>query len=259
MGVLHRPACLVLRRTRLLAPRASGPPAAAAPRCSCWTDGDVAAAADDHVFEKLAAIFEGRPARLTLGWDQLVDLAQAAQLGDAFVLRCGGGGPAGVGAPERISRATPTPPARVRTRTLLPAAPSRTHRRLCEQLLFRNVPPAVGGDDEAAMAATGGQQEKRLLLKYVHVLTGSLKRRQTETERRLAELERWQRQQRGGAGGASDQAVVAAGGWRRARVPRWARKLALAYFAICTTAVPFWHPANQMMHGILLLVLVLKD
>lgn len=67
---------------------------------SCWTDDDCSQA-DDHVFQKLVALFEGRASlegraaasleggvgRPALSWDQLVDLAQHAQLGDQFVLR----------------------------------------------------------------------------------------------------------------------------------------------------------------------------
>lgn len=57
---------------------------------SCWAqDGSSAgsgpAPADDYVFQKLVALFEGRPG--SLSWPELVDLAQHAQLGDHFVLR----------------------------------------------------------------------------------------------------------------------------------------------------------------------------
>lgn len=59
--------------------------------CSCWTEADCGAAtlsADDYVFEKLVALFDGN--RTGLGWEELVDLAQHAALGDQFVLRWGG-------------------------------------------------------------------------------------------------------------------------------------------------------------------------
>ena len=39
------------------------------------------------MFEKLVALFDGN--RAGLGWEELVDLAQHAALGDQFVLRWG--------------------------------------------------------------------------------------------------------------------------------------------------------------------------
>lgn len=73
---MRAPAALLVEREP--APRV--PPA-----CSCWMEGADASAADEYVFAKLVALFEGRPG--ALGWDQLVELAQHAQLGDTFVLR----------------------------------------------------------------------------------------------------------------------------------------------------------------------------
>lgn len=61
------------------------------PLRSCWTEADCsapAAAADAYVFEKLVALFDGN--RAGLGWEELVDLAQHAALGDQFVLRWAG-------------------------------------------------------------------------------------------------------------------------------------------------------------------------
>ena len=86
--------------------------------------------------------------------------------------------------------------------------------RLCEQLLFH--PPPSAGDfpgPRELFGGDGGSDEKRLLLKYVHVRTDSLQRRQSETERRLAELERWREE-----GNAAALAAVPAAGWTVAAV-----------------------------------------
>ncbi|KAI7839560.1 hypothetical protein COHA_006687 [Chlorella ohadii] len=191
-------------------------------RClSCWTEADCsapAAAADDYVFEKLVALFDGN--RAGLGWEELVDLAQHAALGDQFVLR------------------------------------------LCEQLLFRLLPApsSSGGSGEEVSSAGLAFPEKRLLLKYVHVLTDSLQRRQTETERRLQDLERWQRQ-RGGGGraGSSGSLPDAEGGGRggKGRLRRLARHPACIVFCMyATVALPPWHVASRLFQVVPLLALL---
>lgn len=55
-------------------------------RRSCWTEepsGVGRGGDDNYIFQKLVLLFEGR----SLNWDQLVELAEQAQLGDQFVLR----------------------------------------------------------------------------------------------------------------------------------------------------------------------------
>lgn len=108
--------------------------------------------------------------------------------------------------------------------------------RLCEQLLFRPMPPAGG---EEGCPASGAQQEKqRLLLRYVHVLTDSVQQRQTKTEQRLQDLERWQRQ-RGGGSRANSLAGDGSGASGAGRLPRWMRSpAALVVFALLVSAVP---------------------
>lgn len=82
----QRPSCTYLQpRVCSQSHCASHAPYTAPRLRSCWTEGADASAADEYVFSKLVALFEGRPG--ALGWDQLVELAQHAQLGDAFVLR----------------------------------------------------------------------------------------------------------------------------------------------------------------------------
>lgn len=193
-------------------------------RClSCWMEGGDASAADEYVFAKLVALFEGRPG--ALGWDQLVELAQHAQLGDTFVLR------------------------------------------LCEQLLFRTPPLAAGGA-ESALAAGGAasMQEKRLLLRYVHVLTDSVQTRQSETERRLAELERWRRQGRGGIGTVGRRRASAAslddsgscgGGGGVLQLPGWLRRPALlAPCMVLVASLPPEHAASRVLRALPLLALL---
>ncbi|KAL4421470.1 hypothetical protein ABPG75_010761 [Micractinium tetrahymenae] len=192
-------------------------------RClSCWTEGADASSADEYVFSKLVALFEGRPG--ALGWDQLAELAQHAQLGDAFVLR------------------------------------------LCEQLLFRTLPSAGGADDAHSPGAAASTQEKRLLLRYVHVLTDSVQRRQTETERRLAELERWRRQHRGGGGSggrrrssaaSSEDGSSSGGGGRVLQVPGWLRRpVLLAPCMVLVAALPPEHAAARVLRALPLLALL---
>ncbi|PSC68729.1 IMPACT family member in pol 5 region [Micractinium conductrix] len=195
-------------------------------RClSCWTD-DAAGGApeDDFVYQKLVSLFEGRPGALS--WEELVELAQHAQLGNRFVLR------------------------------------------LCEQLLFRTLPSTAGGGDDAlALAGGTGGQEKRLLLKYVHVLTDSLQRRQSDVDRRLAELERWRRQ-KGGGGGGGGGALVAHGsasglsddgGGRGGplQLSRWLRRPAVVAPAMLLVALlPHDHPAARALRALPLLALL---
>ncbi|PRW32560.1 IMPACT family [Chlorella sorokiniana] len=191
-------------------------------RClSCWTEADCsapAAAADDYVFEKLVALFDGN--RAGLGWEELVDLAQHAALGDQFVLR------------------------------------------LCEQLLFRLVPaPSSSCSGEEVSSAAGMNfSEKRLLLKYVHVLTDSLQRRQGETERRLQELERWRRQRGGGGRASSSGSLPDVGGGGRGGkggLPRWARNPACVVVCmVATAALPQDHPASRILRAVPLLALL---
>ncbi|KAI3435786.1 hypothetical protein D9Q98_001844 [Chlorella vulgaris] len=127
--------------------------------------------------------------------------------------------------------------------------------RLCEQLLFRPL-PLVGSEEEApASAAT---QEKRLLLKYCHVLTDNLQRRQGEVERRLQELDRWSKRNQSSArkSSTSDNGAQS-GGRRRLHLPGWARHPALV--AVCmllSAGVPPGHPAARVVRAVPLLALL---
>lgn len=132
--------------------------------------------------------------------------------------------------------------------------------RLCEQLLFRLVPaPSSCSGDEVSSAGMA-VSEKRLLLKYVHVLTDSLQRRQGETERRLQELERWRRQRGGGgrAGSSSSLPDDASGGRGGKRgLPRWARNPACVVVCmVATAALPPDHPACRLLRAVPLLALL---
>lgn len=138
-------------------------------------------------------------------------------------------------------------------------------RRLCEQLLFRLTPaPSSGssGGGEEVSSAGMSFPEKRLLLKYVHVLTDSLQRRQGETERRLQELERWRRQHRGGGGGRAsssgslaDAGISGRGG--KGGLPRWMRNPACVVVCmIATAALPQDHPACRILRAVPLLTLL---
>ena len=104
-----------------------------------------------------------------------------------------------------------------------------------------------------------GFQEKRLLLKYVHVLTDSMQRRQGETERRLQELERWRRQRGGGARAGSSGSLDAGGGGGagKARLPLWARHPALVVTCMfVSVALPHDHPACRALRAAPLLALL---
>ncbi len=232
------------------------------------------------------ALFDGN--RAGLGWEELVDLAQHAALGDQFVLRwacwqdCSCMRRCQLGSPRnwtgdfrrcpllfcrrfasctKHAAVSPELVVALHKHSSICLRPP-TNRRLCEQLLFR-LPPAPsssGGSGEEVSSAGMAFSEKRLLLKYVHVLTDSLQRRQSETERRLQELERWQRQ-RGGGGraGSSGSLPDADGGGRggKGRLRRLARHPACIVFCMyATVALPPWHVASRLFQVLPLLALL---
>lgn len=139
--------------------------------------------------------------------------------------------------------------------------------RLCEQLLFRQGPNAalLAPDGAANLAETGfsvRHQEKRLLLKYVHVLTDSLQRRQSEVERRLQEIERWLR--RRSSGSKSSGTLFDDGGSPRngatgfgLQMPGWLRHPALVGSCmLLTISVPPDHAANRILKAVPYLALL---
>ena len=129
--------------------------------------------------------------------------------------------------------------------------------RLCEQLLFH--PPPSAGDfpgPRELFGGDGGSDEKRLLLKYVHVLTDSLQRRQSETERRLAELERWRggRQRSDAGSGAGGRLGGGSGGAQGGRglllLPAWARHPAVvAALLVLTLGLPSDQPVGRVLRA----------
>lgn len=239
--------------------------------CSCWADdrsdasgGGGAHQADGIVFEKLQQLFSGQAGadgRPSLPPEQLVDLAQHASLGNPFVLRQGEGfwWPEGAdgGEPREVQRAALCWGCLCFKHLLVccycapsPSVP-RPPCRLCEQLLFR-PPPLGGGDDGGGSPRQQQQQQQRLLLKYVHVLTDSLQQRQAESERRVAELERWQRGRARGRTHGSRASLAASDdssgtGW----LPRWVLVLA----ALLTVALPDGPPARVLRAAPLLALL----
>ena len=86
----------------------------------------------------------------------------------------------------------------------------------------------------------------------MHVLTDSLQQRQTEAERRLAELERWQRG-RGRAHGSRASLAASDDASGSGRLPRWALVLA----ALLTIALPDGPPARVLRAAPLLALLPL--
>eukprot|EP00887_Chlorella_sp_A99_P000424 scaffold17.g424.t1 len=148
---------------------------------SCGAEASCAGGSSDgHAMEKLVCLFGS--GQTVLSWGQIIDLTEEAGLGVEFAAR------------------------------------------LCEQLLFgpsRGLYERAGDDDEASAASSclgGWRAEKVVLCKYVQVLTTSLKAQQSETERRVQELERWRRRaSQGGGGWAVAAAAVSVAGAAAAR------------------------------------------
>lgn len=103
-------------------------------------------------------------------------------------------------------------------------------------------------------------------LRYVHVLTDSVQRRQSDTERMLADLERWRRQGRGGMGGGGrrrssaaslDDGCSSGGGGGLLLLPRWLRQPALlAPCMVLVAALPPEHAASRVLRALPLLALL---
>lgn len=102
--------------------------------------------------------------------------------------------------------------------------------------------------------------------RYVHVLTDSVQTRQSETERRLAELERWRRQGRGGIGTVGRRRASAAslddsgscgGGGGVLQLPGWLRRPALlAPCMVLVASLPPEHAASRVLRALPLLALL---
>lgn len=102
--------------------------------------------------------------------------------------------------------------------------------------------------------------------RYVHVLTDSVQRRQSETERRLAELDRWRRQGRGGIGAGGrrrssaaslDDGCSSGGGGGVLQVPGWLRRPALlAPCMVLVASLPPDHAAARVLRALPLLALM---
>lgn len=91
----------------------------------------------------------------------------------------------------------------------------------------------------------------------MHVLTASMTRKQTETEKRLKELERWRRQRGSGARSSSSLCEDGGGGGGKSRLPRWLRSPALLATAMLLAAsLPADTGAGRVLRAVPFLALL---
>jgi hypothetical protein len=123
--------------------------------------------------------------------------------------------------------------------------------------------PAAGSSSPGGAHGGVSTQEKRLLLKYCHVLTGSLQRRQGEVERRLRELERGGR--RTGKGAATrrisnsprDDNGAEGGDGAPLQLPGWLRHPVVVLGCMFLSAgLPNESPAGRLMRAVPFLALL---